>query len=185
MEVTCLLIPRASDSMWSRLPTLSTLAPRSGCTARCVAISMPKRGTEVVALFLREHGLPRMLTFDNDPRFGGLASGRDFQISRWCAFCSVLGCNRVLIPPHRPDLNAYVERLHRSLGQECLQVHLPRTRKPGPGGHGVVSGPLQPGASQPGTFLRQPTAAGGLPDVPDAACCSPDRRDSPMARADA
>jgi hypothetical protein len=32
-----------------------------------------------------------------------------------------------VIPPHRPDLNAYVERFHRSLGQECLQVHRPAT----------------------------------------------------------
>jgi integrase-like protein len=32
-----------------------------------------------------------------------------------------------VIPPHRPDKNAYVERFHRSLGQECLQVHRPAT----------------------------------------------------------
>lgn len=46
---------------------------------------------------------------------------------RLCASCSVLECNRVLIPPRRPDLNAYVERFHRSLGQECLQIHRPAT----------------------------------------------------------
>jgi Integrase core domain len=34
---------------------------------------------------------------------------------------------RALIPPHRPDLNAYVERFHRSLGHECLDVHRPAT----------------------------------------------------------
>ena len=33
---------------------------------------------EVVAQFLCEHGLPAMLTFDNDPRFVGSSSGRDF-----------------------------------------------------------------------------------------------------------
>jgi hypothetical protein len=33
----------------------------------------------------------------------------------------------VVCPSHRPDLNAYVERYHRTYGQECLQVHQPRT----------------------------------------------------------
>jgi len=32
-----------------------------------------------------------------------------------------------VIPPHRPDKNASVERFHRSLAQECLQVHRPNT----------------------------------------------------------
>ncbi len=33
---------------------------------------------QVVAQFLRAHGLPALLTFDNDPRFVGSPSGRDF-----------------------------------------------------------------------------------------------------------
>jgi hypothetical protein len=37
---------------------------------------------EVVAQFVREHGLPAMLTFDNDPRFVGSPSGRDFPSAR-------------------------------------------------------------------------------------------------------
>ncbi len=81
---------------------------------------------EAVAQFLREHGLPQMLTFDNDPRFVGSASGRDFP----SALLRFLWCVEVtpnVIPPHRPDKNAYVERFHRSLGQECLQVHRPGT----------------------------------------------------------
>ena len=49
------------------------------------------------------------------------------SLPRWFGSCSVLGSNRVLISPHRPDLNAYVERFHRSLAQECLQVHRPGT----------------------------------------------------------
>jgi hypothetical protein len=81
---------------------------------------------EVVAQFLRGHGLPRMLTFDNDPRFVGSASGRDFP-SALVRFLLCLGVEPNVIPPHRPDLNAYVERFHRTLGQECLVVHLPRT----------------------------------------------------------
>jgi hypothetical protein len=40
----------------------------------------------------------------------------------WC-----VGVRPNVIPPHRPNLNAYVERFHRSLSQECLQVHRPGT----------------------------------------------------------
>ncbi len=58
---------------------------------------------EVVAQFFREHGLPARFTFDNDPRFVGSASGRDFP----SALVRFLWC--------------------RSLGQECLQVHRPGT----------------------------------------------------------
>jgi hypothetical protein len=35
-------IQMASGRMSSRLPTLLTLAPPSGCTVRCAAISMPR-----------------------------------------------------------------------------------------------------------------------------------------------
>ncbi len=81
---------------------------------------------EAVARFLCEHGLPQMLTFDNDPRFVGSPSGRDFP-SALVRFLLCLGVQPNVIPPHRPDLNAYVERFHRSLGQECLQVNRPGT----------------------------------------------------------
>ena len=81
---------------------------------------------EVVAQFLRQHGLPHMLTFDNDPRFVGSPSGRDFP-SALVRFLLCLGVEPNVIPPRRPDLNPYVERFHRTLSQECLQIHLPRT----------------------------------------------------------
>jgi hypothetical protein len=83
---------------------------------------------QALAQFFRGLGLPAMLTFDNDPRFVGSASGRDFP-SALVRFLLCLGVMPHVIPPHRPDLNAYVERFHRTLGQECLQVHLPRTRE--------------------------------------------------------
>jgi hypothetical protein len=35
---------------------------------------------ETVAQFLREHGLPQMLTFDNDPRFVGSACCPGFPL---------------------------------------------------------------------------------------------------------
>jgi hypothetical protein len=81
---------------------------------------------EVVAQFLCEHGLPGMLTFDNDPRLVGSPAGRDFP-SALMRFLWCVGVTPNVIPPHRPDKNAYVERFHRSLGQECLQVHRPST----------------------------------------------------------
>ena len=83
---------------------------------------------EVVAQFLRAHGLPALLTFDNDPRFVGSPSGRDFP-SALVRFLLCLGVEPNVIPPQRPDKNAYVERFHRTLGQECLRVHLPRTHE--------------------------------------------------------
>jgi len=83
---------------------------------------------EVVAQFFREHGLPAMLTFDNDPRFVGSPSGRDFP-SALVRFLLCVGVKPNVIPPHRPDLNAYVERFHRTLSQECLLVQLPQTRE--------------------------------------------------------
>ena len=81
---------------------------------------------ETVSEFLRVYGLPAMLTFDNDPRFVGSPSGRDFP-SALVRLLLCLGVEPNIIPPHRPDLNAYVERFHRTLGEECLRVHLPRT----------------------------------------------------------
>jgi transposase InsO family protein len=81
-----------------------------------------------VAQFLREHGRPSMLTFDNDPREVFSSSGRDFP-SALVRFLWCVGVQPNVIPPHRPDLNAYVERFHRTLSQECLRVHLPQTRE--------------------------------------------------------
>ena len=50
--------PKGSDSMWSRLPTSSMQAPRSGCTARCAAMRDAEALLEVVAQFFCQHGLP-------------------------------------------------------------------------------------------------------------------------------
>ncbi len=81
---------------------------------------------EVVAQFLREQGRPSMLTFDNDPRFVGSASGRDFP-SAMVRDLVCVGVEPHVCPPHRPDKNAYVERFHRTLGEECLSVQRPGT----------------------------------------------------------
>jgi len=130
---------------------------------------------EVVAQFLCEHGLPGMLTFDNDPRLVGSPAGRDFP-SALVRFLWCVGVTPHVIPPHRADQNAYVERFHRSPGQEWgprpSTEHVAR----GVRGDRSTSSPLQPGTSQSGALLRQSTTSCGLPSISDLACCSPDRR---------
>jgi hypothetical protein len=75
---------------------------------------------------ISEWGLPKELTFDRDPRFVGSASGRDFP-SAFVRFWLCLGVKVNICPPHRPDLNCYVERFHRAQGGECLTIHRPKT----------------------------------------------------------
>jgi integrase-like protein len=81
---------------------------------------------EAVVQFLRQYGLPAMLTFDHDPRWVGSSSGRDFPSAlRRLLLC--LGIVPNVIPPEPPQKNPYVERYHRTYNQECLQVHRPAT----------------------------------------------------------
>jgi hypothetical protein len=67
------------------------------------------------------------VTVDRDPRFVGRWSGRDFP-APLVRFLLCLGIDVNICPPHRPDLNALVERYHRSYGEECLDVHTPRDK---------------------------------------------------------
>jgi len=71
------------------------------------------------------HGLPERLTFDRDPRFVGSWSGRDFP-SAVMRFLLCLGLDAQVCPAQRPDRNAFVERYHRSYGEECLAVERPQ-----------------------------------------------------------
>jgi len=81
---------------------------------------------EAVITFLRQYGRPRQMTFDRDPRWVGGVSGRDFPSPlRRLLLC--LGVKPHICPPHRPDKNAFVERFHRTYGQECLQIYHPST----------------------------------------------------------
>jgi hypothetical protein len=77
---------------------------------------------------LLEHGLPERVTFDRDPRFVGSWSGRDFP-APFVRFLLCLGIEVNICPPHRPDLNAFVERYHRSYGEECLDFIRRVTRR--------------------------------------------------------
>ena len=81
---------------------------------------------EAMAQILHQHGLPASITFDRDTRWVGSASGRDFP-SAFVRFLLCLGIQPIICPPHRPDLNAFVERYHRSLKQECLLVTRPHS----------------------------------------------------------
>ena len=100
--------------------------PRSPCGLRPGKISTSLPALEAVITFLRAYGCPRQMTFDRDPRWVGSVSGRDFP-SPLRRFLLCLGITPHICPPHRPDKNAYVERYHRTYGQECLQVHQPST----------------------------------------------------------
>lgn len=84
---------------------------------------------EAVVAFLQRYGLPRMLTFDRDPRWVGSASGRDFP-SVLSRFLLCVGVQPNVCPPQHPERNGYVERYHRSFKEECLQVQrLRRSRR--------------------------------------------------------
>ena len=79
-----------------------------------------------VADLLRVHGLPAEVTVDRDPRFVGAAGAGDFP-SPLLRFLTCLGVTVHVNPPQRPDLNAFVERFHRTLEHECLRVYRPAT----------------------------------------------------------
>jgi transposase InsO family protein len=70
------------------------------------------------------YGLPSRVTFDRDPRFVGSQHQRDFP-SPFIRFWLCLGVQVTVCPPRRPDLNAFVERFHRTLEYECLRLDRP------------------------------------------------------------
>jgi transposase InsO family protein len=83
---------------------------------------------QAMASILQQQGRPRSITFDRDPRWVGAASGRDFP-SAFRRFLWCLGIGVIVCPAHRPDLNAFVERYHRTLKYECLLIHTPQTEE--------------------------------------------------------
>ena len=80
---------------------------------------------EAVIAFLREHGCPRRLSFDHDPRWVGGPGGWDFP-SALLRFLMAVGVEARICPVHQPQRNGFVERYHRSYKEECLQVHQPQ-----------------------------------------------------------
>jgi hypothetical protein len=81
---------------------------------------------DAVVAFLRGSGLPRLFTFDRDPRWVGSQSGRDFP-SALRRFLLCLGVEPNVCPPHQPQKQADVERYHRSYKYEWRLLHRPGT----------------------------------------------------------
>ena len=77
-----------------------------------------------VADLVQHLGLPVAVTIDRDSRFVGGAHQRDFP-SPFVRFWLCLGVAVTICPPRRPDLNAFVERYHRSFEYECLRIYRP------------------------------------------------------------
>lgn len=81
---------------------------------------------DAAVAFLREYGLPTILTMDRDVRWVGSATQRDFP-SALLQFLHCIGVQPNVLPPHHPELNCYVERYHESYNKECIQVYRPST----------------------------------------------------------
>ncbi len=77
-----------------------------------------------VADLVEQQGVPHAVTIDRDPRFVGSAQQRDFP-SPFVRFWLCLGVHVTICPPHRPDLNPFVERYHRSFEYACLRIYRP------------------------------------------------------------
>src|SRR5919204_4951256 len=79
-----------------------------------------------IAEVLQAHGRPLEITLDRDPRFVGAPGTGDFP-SPLIRLLTCLGVVVQVNPPHRPDLNGFVERYHGTYDRECLKVHRPST----------------------------------------------------------
>lgn len=82
---------------------------------------------EAVISFLRKSGCPLQMTFDRDPTLGGKCVRPGFSLS--VASAPIMSGDHAPYLPAASSLskNAYVERYHRTYGQECLQVYRPST----------------------------------------------------------
>ncbi|MFL5587804.1 MAG: hypothetical protein ACJ8DI_09120 [Ktedonobacteraceae bacterium] len=118
-------------------------APRSRCLRREDEDFHEQTAMEAVISFLQTYGRPHQITCDRDPTLGRKCVGPGFSLTAASARGSCLGMTPAVCLPHRPDKNAYVERYHRTYGQECFQLHRPSTRKAGARGHRGVSPALQ------------------------------------------
>jgi hypothetical protein len=103
-------------------------APRCGSSGRCVAISMPKPYEKPWPSFCGAMAALACSPLTSTHALWAAPVAAIF-LPPSCAFCVSLGVEPNVCPPHRPDLNASVERFHRTLGEECLVIHLPRTQE--------------------------------------------------------
>ena len=81
---------------------------------------------EAIAQTFAEQGLPSSITLDRDTRWVGAPQGSDFPAAL-VRFCHSLGVAVLVCDPHHPQQNGFVERYHRTLNQECLMLHRPKS----------------------------------------------------------
>ena len=99
----------------------------SSCVSSHAATNFDAENTLLeVASTLQQHGIPRCVICDRDPRLVGSQSADNYP-SAFLRFLSCLGCAVDILPPRRPDLKPYVERFQRTLKTECIQKHQPET----------------------------------------------------------
>jgi len=79
-----------------------------------------------IAHLLATCRVPASLIFDRDPRLVGSPSA-DLFPSAFIRYLWCVGCEPVMLAPHRPDLKPYVERFQRTLQTECTRFHRPTT----------------------------------------------------------
>src|SRR5439155_4519951 len=83
-----------------------------------------------VAQTFTDQGLPPSITRDRDTGWVGAPQGSDFPAAL-VRFCQSLGVTVLLCDPDHPPQNGFVERDHRTLTQECLRLHPPKTLEEG------------------------------------------------------
>lgn len=120
-----------ADPEGKKMHVVETLNVVDVGTSILIAADVRSDFTEVTSIVAMAgvflvNGLPHSLTFDRDVRFVGSPSSRDFPAA-FVRFLLCLGIEVHLLPPHRPDLNAFVERYHRSYKEECLDIFRPTT----------------------------------------------------------
>jgi hypothetical protein len=114
-----------------------------------------------VADLVTQQGLPHAVMMHRDPRFVGAAQQRDFP-SPLVRFWLWLGVAVTICPPRRPDLNAFVERYHRSFEYECVRIYRPHDLETATVVTAAYQRFAQCGAPAPGAQLWQSTTACGL-----------------------
>lgn len=73
---------------------------------------------------IKKHGLPKKVRFDRDPRFVGSSQQGDVP-SPLIRFWLCLGVEVEVCDPMRPTDKAFVERVIRTVDEECLQRFFP------------------------------------------------------------
>lgn len=79
---------------------------------------------EAVSQLFRQHGLPKRLRFDRDPRLWG-AWTRDSYQAPLVRFLRVLGVEPIICPPRRPDKKPFVERCIGTLKRKWFAPFAP------------------------------------------------------------